>query len=252
MQTPSAGTSPSSVDAEDVARFAAIAEEWWDPKGKFAPLHRLNPVRLAFIREHALAHFGRDPRARAPFAGLRLLDVGCGGGLLCEPMARLGFEVVGADPSPRNLDIARSPAARMGLEIDYRAVTVEDLVAVGGEAFDVVLNMEVVEHVAEPRAFMTDCAGLLAAEGLMILATLNRTLKSLALAKIGAEYLLRWVPPGTHDWRKFVTPEELRGCFDPSVYAVDGPVGVTFDPLARAWRRSSDADVNFMMTVART
>jgi 2-polyprenyl-6-hydroxyphenyl methylase/3-demethylubiquinone-9 3-methyltransferase len=241
----------SSIDPADVARFSAIAEAWWDPAGDFAPLHRLNPTRLGFIREQALARFRRDGRERTPFAGLRLLDVGCGGGLLCEPMARLGFQVVGVDASDRNVEIARAHAARSGLEIDYRATTVEALVAGGEPGFDVVLSMEVIEHVADPGAFLRDCARLLDRGGLMILATLNRTLASLALGKVGAEYLLRWIPPGTHDWRKFLKPAEIRGFLEAERLEVSGPFGVAFDPLRGRWSVGSDARVNYMMTIAR-
>ncbi|QUD90869.1 bifunctional 2-polyprenyl-6-hydroxyphenol methylase/3-demethylubiquinol 3-O-methyltransferase UbiG [Phenylobacterium montanum] len=243
--------SPSSIDPADVARFSRIAAEWWDPNGKFAPLHVFNPVRLAFIREQALARFGRDPRARAPFEGLRLLDIGCGGGLLSEPMARMGFAVTGVDASERNIGTASTHAAEGGLEIDYRCSTAEALVEAGEAPFDVVLNMEVIEHVADPGAYLRDCARLLAPGGLMIVATLNRTLKSLALAKIGAEYVLRWVPAGTHDWKKFLHPEEIEVFLQDEPVEVQGPFGVTYNPITGRWARSADADVNYMMTVTR-
>jgi 2-polyprenyl-6-hydroxyphenyl methylase/3-demethylubiquinone-9 3-methyltransferase len=241
---------PSSVDPAEVARFSAQAAEWWDPRGKFAPLHRLNPVRLAFIREQALTRFGRDPAARRPFEGLSLLDIGCGGGLVAEPMTRLGFAVTGVDASENGLSAARAHAAEVGLAIDYRCATAEALLADGVEPFDVVLNMEVIEHVADPAQYLRDTARLIAPGGLMIVATLNRTLKSLALGKVAAEYLLRWVPAGTHDWRRFRTPAELRGFLAGQPYAVEGPFGVVLDPLSGRWRRSADADVNYMMTVA--
>jgi 2-polyprenyl-6-hydroxyphenyl methylase / 3-demethylubiquinone-9 3-methyltransferase len=242
----------TSIDPAEIARFSAQAAEWWDPRGKFAPLHQLNPVRLGFIREQALARFGRDPAARRPFEGLTLLDVGCGGGLVSEPMARLGFAVTAVDASEEGLGAARAHAAEVGLAIDYRCATAEALLAQGAGPFDVVLNMEVIEHVADPAQYLRDTARLIAPGGLMILATLNRTLKSLALAKVGAEYLLRWVPAGTHDWRRFPTPAELRGFLAGEVYAVEGPFGIAFDPLSGRWRRSPDADVNYMMTVAPT
>jgi len=241
----------SSIDPDEVARFSAIAAEWWDPKGKFGPLHRFNPVRLAFIREHALARFGRDGRARRPFEGLRLLDIGCGGGLLSEPMSRLGFSVTGVDASERNIGTARAHADEQGLAIDYRAATAEALLAEGTEPFDVVLNMEVIEHVAEPGAYLRDCARLLAPGGLMVVATLNRTLKALALAKVGAEYVLRWLPAGTHDWRKFLKPEELSGFLAGEPVRVEGPFGVAYDPLSGRWSQSADVQVNYMMTVMR-
>jgi 2-polyprenyl-6-hydroxyphenyl methylase/3-demethylubiquinone-9 3-methyltransferase len=249
-------TAKSSVDPAEVERFSRIAAEWWDPKGKFAPLHKFNPTRLAFIRDQALHRFGRDPKARRPFEGLRLLDIGCGGGLLAEPMTRLGFRVVGVDASERNIGTASTHAAEQGLDIDYRCSTAEALLEAGEPAFDVILNMEVIEHVADPAAFLRDCARLLAPPtdrpgGLMIVATLNRTLKAFALAKVGAEYVLRWLPAGTHDWSKFLKPEELRGFLAGEPVAVDGPYGVVFDPLSGRWRQSHDADVNYMMTVAR-
>jgi 2-polyprenyl-6-hydroxyphenyl methylase/3-demethylubiquinone-9 3-methyltransferase len=241
----------SSIDPADVERFSRIAAEWWDPKGKFAPLHKFNPVRLTFIRDQALQHFARDPKARRPFEGLRLLDIGCGGGLLSEPMSRLGFRVTGVDASERNIGTASAHAAEQGLEIDYRASTAEALLAVGEPGFDLILNMEVIEHVADPGAFLRDCASLLAPGGLMIVATLNRTLKAFALAKVGAEYVLRWLPAGTHTWSQFLKPEELRGFLAGAPVRVDGPFGVVFDPLSGRWSTSHDADVNYMMTVVR-
>ncbi|WP_374453734.1 bifunctional 2-polyprenyl-6-hydroxyphenol methylase/3-demethylubiquinol 3-O-methyltransferase UbiG [Phenylobacterium sp.] len=243
--------SASSIDPKEVEQFSRIAAEWWDPKGKFAPLHKFNPVRLSFIRDQVQARFGRDPKAIRPFEGLRLLDIGCGGGLLCEPMTRLGFQVTGVDASDRNIGTASAHAAEQGLAIDYRATTAEDLLAVGERPFDVILNMEVIEHVADPGAYLRDCARLLAPGGLMIVATLNRTLKALALAKIGAEYVLRWVPAGTHDWNKFLKPEELRSFLDGEPVAVQGPFGVAFNPLTDRWVRSSDCDINYMVTVTR-
>ena len=240
----------SSIDPAEVERFSRIAAEWWDPRGKFAPLHRFNPTRLSFIRDQALHRFGRDAKARKPFEGLRLLDIGCGGGLLAEPMTRLGFAVTGVDASERNIGTAGAHAAEQGLKIDYRCSTAEALLA-AGETFDVILNMEVIEHVADPAQFLRDCGRMLAPGGLMIVATLNRTLKAFALAKVGAEYVLRWLPAGTHDWSRFLKPDELRGFLAGEPLAVDGPYGVVFDPLSGRWSQSHDADVNYMMTVTR-
>ena len=242
---------PASLDADEVDRFSALADEWWNSKGKFAPLHRLNPVRLAFIREQALAHFGRDGAARRPFDRLTALDIGCGGGLVSEPMARLGFAVTGVDPGEPNIAAARAHAEAVGLSIDYRRGVVEDLAAAGAGPFDLVLNLEVIEHAADAGAYLRETARLIAPDGLMIVATLNRTAKSLALAKIGAEYLLRWAPIGTHDWRKFVTPAEVRGFLAGEPFEVEGPFGVVFDPLLGRWKRSPDADVNYLMVVTR-
>lgn len=247
----SSSAARSSIDPAEVETFSRIAAEWWDPRGKFAPLHRFNPVRLAFIRDQALYRFGRNPAARRPFEGLRLLDIGCGGGLLSEPMTRLGFEVTGVDASERNIGTASAHAAEQGLSIDYRAATAEALLAAGEPPFDVILNMEVIEHVADPAAYLQDCADLLKPGGLMIVATLNRTLKALALAKIGAEYVLRWLPVGAHDWNKFLKPDEIRGFLAQKPVIVDGPFGVVFNPLTGRWTESTDTDVNYMMTVVR-
>jgi 2-polyprenyl-6-hydroxyphenyl methylase/3-demethylubiquinone-9 3-methyltransferase len=240
-----------SVDPDQVAFFSRIAAQWWDPRGKFAPLHKFNPVRLGFIREEALARFGRDGKLTAPFEGLRLLDIGCGGGLLSEPMRRLGFEVVGVDASERNIGVAAAHAAQTGLSIDYRCATAEQLLAEGARPFDVVLNMEVIEHVADPGEYLRDCTRLLAPGGLMIVATLNRTLKALAFAKIGAEYVLGWLPRGAHDWRKFLHPEEIRGFLSDAPVAVDGPFGVSYSPLSDSWSLSGDVQVNYLMTIAK-
>ncbi|HUO23918.1 MAG TPA: bifunctional 2-polyprenyl-6-hydroxyphenol methylase/3-demethylubiquinol 3-O-methyltransferase UbiG [Caulobacteraceae bacterium] len=245
----SAASSPSSIDDAEVARFSALAAKWWDPNGEFRPLHKFNPVRLAFIRDEAALRFGRDMAARRPFEGLRLLDIGCGGGLLSEPMARLGFAVTGVDASERNIGTARAHAAEQGLDIDYRASTAEALIEQGEPLFDVVLNMEVIEHVADPGAFLRDCVRLLAPGGVMILATLNRTPKSMALAVIGAEYILRWLPVGTHDWKKFIRPAEVLDMVAGDPVQVAGPFGVSYAPLTGRWSRSSDVEVNYMMTI---
>jgi 2-polyprenyl-6-hydroxyphenyl methylase/3-demethylubiquinone-9 3-methyltransferase len=240
----------SSVDPGEVAKFSAIAAEWWDPAGKFAPLHKFNPVRLAFIRAESARHFGRDQQSLRAFEGLSLLDIGCGGGLLSEPMARLGFAVTGADASEKNIGTARAHAAQTGLIIDYRAATAESLAA-DGLSFDVVLNMEVIEHVADVSAYLAACTRLLKPGGLTFVATLNKTLKSLALAKIGAEYVLGWLPRGTHDWNRFIAPEELKSSLEDCGLTVLKTQGVSFDPLAWDWRLSTDVDVNYMIVAGR-
>ncbi len=240
----------ASVDAQEVEKFSRMAEEWWNPNGRLAPLHRLNPVRLAFIRTQALAHFGLAQRDISPFDGLALLDIGCGGGLLTEPMARLGFAVTGADPSETNLQAAELHARQQGLIIHYRCRTAEAL-AEEGCAFDVVLNMEVIEHVADLNSFLGACAASVKPGGLMIVATINKTLKSLALAKIGAEYVLAWVPRGTHDWGRFVTPARLKATLMRTGLRIRAIQGVTFDPLAWDWRLSDDVDVNYMVVAVK-
>jgi len=236
----------ASVDDAEMAKFARMAAEWWDPNGKFAPLHKFNPVRLQFIRDLGIERFGRDARALKPFEGLTLLDIGCGGGLLSEPMARIGFDVLGADPLEKNVKTAAAHSAGSGLRLEYRMTTAEQLVLEGAQ-FDVVLNMEVVEHVSDLGSFLQTCARLIKPGGCMVVATLNRTLKSLALAKIGAEYVLRWLPPGTHDWNRFVTPSELQHHLEAAGLAVTRVQGVEFDPLRWEWRLSSDTDVNYMV-----
>jgi len=241
----------SSVDHADVARFAAVADQWWDPRGKFAPLHRLNPPRLAFIRDVCLDHFDADPRGRAPFAARRLLDLGCGGGLVSEPMTRLGFEVTGVDAAGESLSVARAHAETLGLSIDYRAATAEELVAAGEGPFDVILALEVIEHVEGPAGFVADLAQLLSPDGVIIVSTLNRTLRSLALGKIAAEYILRWVPAGAHDWRKFLSPDELRRVMEVAGLEPGLIEGLALDPASGAWRRSSDTSINYLMAATK-
>jgi 2-polyprenyl-6-hydroxyphenyl methylase/3-demethylubiquinone-9 3-methyltransferase len=242
----SATSSASTVDAAEIAKFEAMAAEWWNPNGKFKPLHMLNPCRLDYIIDQIAAEFGRDPKAERPFAGLRLLDIGCGGGLLCEPMTRLGADVVGADAAARNIPVARLHAEQMGLDIDYRHTTAEDLAA-AGERFDVVLNMEVVEHVPDPLTYLSACRQLLKPGGLMICSTINRNPKSYLMAIIGAEHVMRWLPKGTHDWNKFITPDEL---FDLLREAGLDPVdrkGFVFNPVAWRWSISDrDLSVNYV------
>jgi 2-polyprenyl-6-hydroxyphenyl methylase/3-demethylubiquinone-9 3-methyltransferase len=240
----------SSVDPAEVAKFSALAAEWWDPSGKFAPLHKFNPVRLEFIRREAAARFGRDGKSLKPFEGLSLLDIGCGGGLLSEPMTRLGFAVTGADAAERNIGTARAHATQGDLAITYRTATAE-LLAAEGLRFDVVLNMEVVEHVADVGGYLSACAKLVKPGGLTIVATLNRTLKALALAKIGAEYVLGWLPRGTHDWNRFLTPEELYKMLEEVGLTIIKTQGVSFDPIAWDWKLSSDVDINYMIVAGR-
>jgi 2-polyprenyl-6-hydroxyphenyl methylase/3-demethylubiquinone-9 3-methyltransferase len=235
-----------SVDAAEVARFSHLADAWWDPNGPMAMLHKLNPVRLAFIRDAACRRFGRDPRHLGCLDAIRTLDIGCGAGILSEPLARLGAAVVGADPSAAMIDAATRHASEAGLAIDYRAVTAEAL-AENAERFDLVLAMEVVEHMPDVGAFVSCCAEMVKPGGLMIAATLNRTLKSFTLAIVGAEYVLRWVPRGTHRWDRFVTPGELETAFAKAGLRTSETAGVVYRPLADCWQLSADTDVNYMM-----
>ena len=235
-----------TVDPAEVAKFEAMAADWWDPKGKFKPLHEMNPIRLEYIVQQICAEFGRDPASIRPFEGLRLLDIGCGGGLLSEPMARLGATVVGADAAAGNIPVAEVHAKQSGLDIDYRNTTAEAL-AEAAEQFDVVLNMEVIEHVANPSGYLTACQQLLKPGGLMLCSTLNRNPKSYMAAIIGAEVIMRWLPKGTHEWHKFITPDEL---FDLITGAGLTPVdrkGFVFNPLLWSWSISDrDLSVNYV------
>ncbi|WP_454289278.1 bifunctional 2-polyprenyl-6-hydroxyphenol methylase/3-demethylubiquinol 3-O-methyltransferase UbiG [Rhizobium arsenicireducens] len=240
----------TTIDQVEVDRFSAMAAEWWDPTGKFKPLHKINPVRLAYIRDQVSAHFGRDPKAHRPLDGLRILDIGCGGGLLSEPVARMGANVLGADASERNIGIASTHAAQTGVEVDYRAVTAE-LLAAAGETFDVVLNMEVVEHVADVEFFISTCASMVRPGGLMLISTINRTFKAAALAIVGAEYVLGWLPRGTHQYEKLVRPEELEAPLKTSGMEVVEMKGVFFNPLHNQWNLSADIDVNYMVLARR-
>lgn len=236
----------STIDETEVARFAALAETWWDPRGKMAVLHKFNPVRLAYIRDAACRHFARNGKHLDCLKDLRILDIGCGGGILCEPLARLGACVVGADPAEKNIAAAKAHAAQGGLEIDYRATTAEAL-ADAGERFDIVLAMEVVEHVADVKLFVRRCAEMVRPGGLMIAATINRTMKSFALAIVGAEYVLRWLPRGTHQWDKFVTPDELAIAMERAGLRSGDERGVIYNLIADRWELSADIDVNYMM-----
>ncbi len=241
----------TTVDASEIAKFEAMAAEWWDPNGKFKPLHMLNPCRLDYITRQIAAEFDRDVTQANPFAGLRLLDIGCGGGLLAEPMARLGAEVVGADAAERNIPVAKVHAEQSGLSINYCHTTAEAMAA-AGEQFDVVLNMEVVEHVADPLAYLTACHDLLKPGGVHVCSTINRNPKSYLMAIIGAEHVMRWLPKGTHEWSKFITPDEL---FDLLRKAGLDPVdrqGFVFNPLTWGWKLSNrDLSVNYVTTSLR-
>jgi len=237
-----------SVDPDEIAKFEAMAAEWWDPHGKFKPLHMLQPCRLDYAVAQIAAEFGRDPDAPRPFEGLDLVDIGCGGGLLSEPMARLGATVTGIDAAARNIPVAETHAAQMGLRIDYRHTTAEAL-GEAGETFDVVLNMEVVEHVADPQAYLDACARLLRPGGVMICSTLNRTPKSYALAILGAEHVMRWLPKGTHEWKKFITPDELYEFLTRAGMKPVDRKGFVFNPLSWTWRiDAKDLSVNYVTT----
>ncbi len=240
----------STIDPAEVARFEAMAKTWWDPKGPMAVLHKFNPVRLTFIRDLACARFGRDPKTMRSLEGLTLVDIGCGGGVLCEPLARLGAQVTGLDPAPTNISVAKSHAEVSGLLIDYRQQTIEALVAEGAR-YDIVLAMEVVEHVSDVEAFVAACCAAVRPGGLLVMATLNRTLKSYALAIVGAEYVLRWLPRGTHDWEKFVTPGELGAAIERGGLDLGESTGVVYNPFSDRWSAARDTDVNYMLAAYR-
>jgi 2-polyprenyl-6-hydroxyphenyl methylase / 3-demethylubiquinone-9 3-methyltransferase len=240
-----------SIDPDEVAKFSAMAAEWWDPKGKFKPLHKFNPTRLAFIRDTVCAHFDCDPSGRRPLEGLRLLDIGCGGGLVSEPMSRMGARVTGIDASEANIKTAMTHAEQSGVKVDYRAGTAEGLIEGGEKPFDVVLNLEVVEHVADAGQFLRDTASLVAPGGIMVVATINRTPKAWALAIFGAEYVLRWLPRGTHEFDKLVKPREVEEPLTAAGLVTDPPTGVSYNPLADRWSISSDTQVNYMVVGRR-
>ena len=237
----------STVDPAEIERFSAIAEEWWDPTGKFAPLHQLNPVRIGYIRDRAAAHWRRDALSGSPLQGLSLLDIGCGGGLLCEPMARLCAQVTGIDAAGRNIATASLHAGKQGLAVDYRQHTAEAL-AGEGKQYDIVLALEIVEHVADVDLFLKSCGRLVKPGGLLFLSTLNRTPKAWALAIAGAEYVLRWLPRGTHDWKKFLKPSEVVNGLGAGGVETQEIVGVVYSPLSRSWSlNKTDLDVNYML-----
>lgn len=243
---PTTGT----VDPAEVERFSRIADEWWDPKGKFAPLHQLNPVRIGYIRDRAAAHWQRDALSGGPLDGLSLLDIGCGGGLLSEPMTRLGAQVTGVDASGRNISVAALHAERQDLSIDYRQGTAESL-ADSGAQFDIVMALEIVEHVSDVDLFLRSCGRMVKPGGLLFLSTLNRTAKAWAMAIAGAEYVLGWLPRGTHDWNKFITPEELSALLAAQGLHVTGRTGVSYQILTSRWALSPDMDVNYMLCAVK-
>jgi 2-polyprenyl-6-hydroxyphenyl methylase / 3-demethylubiquinone-9 3-methyltransferase len=240
----------TTINADEIAKFSAMADDWWDPTGDFKPLHKFNPVRLAYIRDCALQHFSRSQTDRRPLEGLTVLDIGCGGGLLTEPLTRLGATVTGIDAGAKNIAVAKVHAEKSGLAIAYRETTSE-AVAAEGTKFDIVLNMEVVEHVDNVPLYMKSCAYLVAPGGLLFSATINRTARALALAKFGAEYVLRWLPRGTHDWNKFLTPDELKALITRNGLRIADETGVVFHPLADEWRKSRDMGINYMVLAER-
>ena len=236
----------STIDPKDVAKFSAIADEWWDPEGKFKPLHQFNPIRLQFIRDRLCDHFDRDPLSMQPLKGLRVLDVGCGGGLIAEPLARMGAKVTGIDASEKNTITAQVHAAESGLNIDYKATTVEELAAVG-DIFDAIISLEVVEHVANFELFIKGCADLMGGNSAILIATLNRTPKSFAFGIVGAEYIMRWLPRGTHNWRKFIRPSELASALRRNRVGTEEIAGLSFNPFTNTWRVSDDVSVNYVI-----
>ena len=239
-----------TLDRAEVERFSRLASEWWDPQGKFRPLHQIGPPRLSFIREQAVAHFGRDAKALRPLAGLSALDIGCGGGLVAEPLARMGAKVTAIDPSERNIAIAKAHAEAQGLPSAYRAARVEDLVQ-EGLSFDIVACLEVVEHVPDPAKFIAECAALVASGGLAIFSTINRTFKAWALAIVGAEYVLAWLPRGTHQWDRFITPKELAAFAEAVGLVAPHLEGIVYSPLQDSWSRAADTDVNYLMSAKK-
>jgi len=243
--TPTDAPSGFTVDPAEIAKFSKLSQEWWDPKGKMAPLHKINPLRLAYIRDVACRKFARNVKSLNCLSGLRALDIGCGAGLLCEPLTRLGAQMVGVDPSASNISAAKLHADRGHLAIDYRCTSIEQMDA--RERFDIVLAMEVIEHVADVAMFLSRCASMLKPDGMMVVSTLSRTWKSFAFAIVGAEYILRWLPRGTHQWDNFVTPDELAKYLLDSRLVVTEQTGVVYNPFADKWSLSSDTDVNYMV-----
>lgn len=240
-----------SVDPAEMASFSRMAEDWWNPTGMFRPLHEMNGARLEFIKNAVCEHFHRDPEAELPLKGLRILDIGCGGGLLCEPITRLGAQVTGVDALERNLKTAKTHAQQVGLEIDYRHGTIEQMVEAGETPYDVVLNMEVIEHVANPPEFMADCGAMVREGGLMICSTINRTMKAFAFAIVGAEYVLRWLPRGTHQFEKLVKPVEIQRWLKDAGLETQDSVGMNLNPITRSWKFSNDLSINYVTVATR-
>lgn len=241
-----------SVDADEMRHFADMAADWWNPKGKFKPLHIMNGCRTRFIKEDICDHFGLDPDSKEPLKGLRILDIGCGGGLLCEPMARLGAKVTGIDALEKNVKTAKTHAEQSGLEIDYRFGSIEQMVADGEDPYDVVLNMEVIEHVNDPAEFMKTCAHMVKPGGLLFCSTINRTAKAFTMAIFGAEYVMRWLPKGTHQYAKFLKPIELVRMLKDAGLTPDQPQGMVLNPLTSVWKISDDTGVNYVVKAVRT
>ncbi|WP_298916022.1 bifunctional 2-polyprenyl-6-hydroxyphenol methylase/3-demethylubiquinol 3-O-methyltransferase UbiG [uncultured Algimonas sp.] len=246
-----------SVDPREMESFSRMAHDWWNPDGMFRPLHVMNGARIDLIKQSVCDHFGRDPDADRPLEGLRLLDIGCGGGLLCEPMVRLGAQVTGVDALERNVKTAKTHAEQVGVPVDYRHGTIEQMVEAGEAAFDVVLNMEVIEHVANPQDFIADCTAMVGRQkeggpgGIMICSTINRTLKAFAFAIVGAEYILRWLPRGTHQYDKLVKPGELRHYLEQAGLQVDRIIGMSLNPLTESWRIGDDTSINYVTVATR-
>lgn len=241
-----------SIDESEIEKFRAMASEWWDPKGKFKPLHKFNPVRLAFLRDRICSHFGLDDKSRTPLQGLRVLDIGCGGGLVSEPMARLGAQMTSVDAGEANIKTAMTHAQETGVEIDYRVGTVEKLIEAKEPAFDVVLNLEVVEHVADAHQFIQDTASLVKPGGIIFVASINRTTKAFALAIVGAEYIMGWLPKGTHEFDKLVKPDEVKNALKSAQIDIEETTGVSYNPLTGEWSLSSDTMVNYMCVGSRS
>lgn len=252
MQTspPSDQQATATLDPAEVERFKRMAPDWWNPDGKFRPLHKIGPARIQYLRDEICRRFGRDARADRPLAGLSLIDIGCGGGLVSEPLAKLGAKVTGIDPGAANIEVARDHAGRQGVEVDYRTCLIED-VAAGGETFDVVACLEVVEHVPDVGTFLQTVARTVRPGGLLICSTINRNLKSFALAIVGAEYVLGWLPRSTHDWNRFVTPEELAAHLKPCGLEAPESTGLVYNPLIDRWDLSADTGVNYFAAASK-